>query len=75
MRGGDLAVSDKTPLVLGEGRIQQLQPTDELDNSRYSYEQHRERLFRKLLLMCVMQGIEIDDPELQQELELAIAEH
>jgi len=67
-------VSDKRPLVLGEGRVQQLQPGDELDNSGYSYEQTRERLFRKLLLMCVTQGIEIDDPELQAELDLAIAE-
>lgn len=67
-------MSDKTPLVLGDGRIQQLQPNDELDNSGYSYEQTRERLFRKLLLLCATQGIEIDDPELQTELELAIAE-
>lgn len=67
-------MSDKTPLVLGEGRVQQLQPTDELDNSGYSYEQTRERLFRKLLLMCATQGIDIDDPDLQIELELAIAE-
>lgn len=67
-------MSDKKPLVLGEGRIQQLQVTDELDNSNFSYEQLRERLFRKLLLMCATQGIEIDDPELRVELELAIAE-
>lgn len=67
-------MSDKKPLVLGEGRIQQLQVTDELDNSSFSYEQSRERLFRKLLLMCATQGIEIDDPELRVELELAIAE-
>lgn len=68
-------MSDKKPLVLGGGRVQQLQPADELDNSGYSYEQTRERLFRKLLLMCVTQGIEIDDPDLQRELDLAIAEH
>lgn len=67
-------MSNKKPLVLGEGRVQQLQPIDELDNSAYSYEQTRERLFRKLLLMCATQGIEIDDPDLQIELELAIAE-
>jgi len=68
-------VSDKKPLVLGEGRVQQLQAKDELDNSGYSYEQQRERLFRRLLLMCATQGIEIDDPELQAELDLAIAEY
>lgn len=68
-------MSDKLPLVLGEGRVQQLQPGDEIDNSRFSYEQTRERLFRKLLLMCATQGIEIDDPELQTELNIAIAEH
>ncbi len=68
-------MSDKKPLVLGDGRVQQLQSRDELDNSGYSYEQTRERLFRKLLLMCVTQGIEIDDPELQHEMDLAIAEH
>lgn len=68
-------MSDKKPLVLGEGRVQQLQAKDELDNSGYSYEQKRERLFRKLLLACVTQGIEIDDPELQEDFELAVAEH
>lgn len=67
-------MSDKKPLVLGEGRVQQLQPSDELDNSGFSYEQKRERLFRKLLLMCHSQGIDMDDPELLEELELAIAE-
>ena len=67
-------MSDKKPLVLTEGRVQQLQARDELDNSGYSYEQTRERLFRKLLLMCVTQGIEIDDLALQAELDLAIAE-
>lgn len=65
----------KKALVLGDGRVQQLQPADEIDNSGFSYEQTRERLFRKLLLMCATQGIQIDDPELQVELELAIAEH
>lgn len=68
-------MSDRKPLVLNEGRIQQLQPTDEIDTSGFSYEETRERLFRKLLLMCATQGIEIDDPELQIELERAIAEH
>lgn len=67
-------MSNKKPLVLGDGRVQQLQPKDELDNSGYSYEQKRERLFRKLLLMCHAQGIEVDDPELFEELEIAIAE-
>lgn len=67
-------MSDRKPLVLSAGRVQQLQPAEEIDNSQFTYEQTRERLFRKLLLMCVTQGIEIDDPGLQAELEQAIAE-
>lgn len=67
-------MSDKRPLVLRDGRVQQLQPGDEVDNSGFSYEQKRERLFRKLLLMCHSQGIDMDDSELLEELEIAIAE-
>ena len=67
---------NRKPLVIaGSGRVQQIQRPDELDNSRYSYEQTRERLFRKLLLFCAMQGIEIDDEELQDELTKAVEEY
>lgn len=66
----------RRPLVVGNnGRTQQIQRPDELDNSRYSYEQQRERLFRKLLLSCAMNGVEFDDPELQEELSQAVAEN
>lgn len=65
---------NRKPLVLNEGRTQQLRNADELDNSVYSYEQKRERLFRKLLLRCAYQGIDLDDSELQEELEIAIEE-
>lgn len=64
----------KKPLVLDEGRTQQLQPADEVDTSGFSYEQTRERLFRRLLLLCATQ-LDIDDPLLEEELDIAIKEY
>jgi hypothetical protein len=66
-------VSIKKPLVLGNGRVQQLQPADQL--SVEDRVERLERLFRRLLISCAMQGVEMVDEELQAEFALAMAEH
>ena len=62
----------KKPLVLTEGRTQQLQGADEL--SVEARVDRLERLFRSLLISCELQGVEMVDEELQQELALAMIE-
>ena len=66
-------MSIKKPLVLDEGRTQQLQPADEL--AVETRVDRLEKLFRSLLISCAMQGVEMVDEELQGELAIAIAEH
>jgi hypothetical protein len=62
----------KKPLVLTDGRTQQLQNVDELSvDARMD---RLERLFRSLLISCDLQGVEMVDEELQQELALAMIE-
>ena len=62
----------KKPLVLTDGRTQQLQGADEL--SVEARVDRLERLFRSLLVSCELQGVEMVDEELQQELALAMIE-
>ena len=62
----------KKPLVLTDGRTQQLQGADEL--SVEARVDRLERLFRSLLISCELQGVEMVDEELQQELALAMIE-
>lgn len=64
---------NKKPLVLRDGRVQQLQADDYLDaDTRLD---RLERLFRQLLLSCALQGVEMIDEELQAELAYAMTEH
>ena len=71
MQEGDSSVIKK-PLVLTDGRTQQLQGADEL--SVEARVDRLERLFRSLLISCELQGVEMVDEELQQELALAMIE-
>lgn len=64
---------NRKPLVLNEGRIQQLQSQDQLSVDERM--DRIERLFRQLLLSCALQGIEPAYEELQAELAYAMTEH
>lgn len=65
-------MSEKKPLVLDEGRIQQLQPADQIPVE--ARVEQLERLFRQLLISCAMNGVEFIDEELQAEFAHAMSE-
>lgn len=63
-------MSVKKPLVLDNGRIRQLKPSDELQLGQdFEYLQ---QLFRQLLVSCALQGVEPLFDELRAELDIAM---
>lgn len=63
-------MSDKKPLVLNAGRIQQLKPADSIELGQEF--DRLQQLFYQLLISCALQGVEPLFDELRAELDIAM---